>query len=90
MTIFKFQRAITTKLYRQELRLLCSARHLTMLYISMKFHDNILNRFQIIERTRNNHSLISKGNNSKNVYTREIGLVVCPSCDNALYFHEVS
>ena len=36
-----------------------------MLYISMKFHDNILNGFQVIEWTQNYHSLILKGNNSK-------------------------
>ena len=48
-----------SKLYRQGLQFLCSARCLTMLYISMKFHDNILNSFQIIKRTQNYHSLIS-------------------------------
>ena len=67
MTIVKFQREITTKLYRKELRFLCSACRLMMLYISMKFHDNILNGFQVIEWTRNNHSQIAKGNNSINV-----------------------
>ena len=50
-----------------ELRSLCSVRRLMMLYISMKFHDNILNGFQVIERTRNYISLILKGNNFKNV-----------------------
>ena len=67
MAIVKFQRGITTKLYRQELQFLCSACPLMMLYISMKFHYNILNSFQVIERTRNYHTLNSKGNNSKNV-----------------------
>ena len=52
MTIVKFQRGITTKLYRQELWVLCSARRLMMLYISMKFHENILNGFQVIEWTQ--------------------------------------
>ena len=66
MAIVKFQRGIT-KLYRQVLWFLCSARCLIMLYILLKFHDNILNGLQVIERTRNYHSLISKGNNSKNV-----------------------
>ena len=77
MTIVKFQRGITTKLYRKKLRFLCSARrlmmlyirlwflcsarHLMMLYISMKFHENILNGFQVIERTRNDHCQISNG-----------------------------
>ena len=45
MTIVEFQRGITTNLYRQELRFLCSARCLMMLCISMKFHDNILTVF---------------------------------------------
>ena len=36
MTIVKFQRGITTKLYRQQLRFLCSACYLMTLY---KFHD---------------------------------------------------
>ena len=52
MTIVKFQRGITTKLYRKELRFLCSALRLMMLYISMKFQDNILNGFQLREDTK--------------------------------------
>ena len=32
-------------MYRQELEFLYSACHLMMLYISMKFHENILNGF---------------------------------------------
>ena len=39
--------------------------HLLMLYISIKFHENILNGFPFIEPIRN--SQISKGNNSKNI-----------------------
>ena len=54
MTTVKFQRGITTKLSRQELRFLCSAHHLT-LHISMKFHENILKGFQVIERAGNDH-----------------------------------
>ena len=68
---------IIKKMYRQDLRFLCSARRLIMLYISMKFHENILKLF-VIERTQNYHSQISKGNNSKNVYTRDI---FCTSSD---------
>ena len=64
MTTVKFQTRITTNMYRQELRCLYSARRLMILYISMKFHNNILNGFQVIERTRNYHSLILKENNS--------------------------
>ena len=67
MTIAKFQRKITTKLYRQELQFLCFARCLMMLFISMMFHSNILNGFQVIEQTRNYNSLIIKWSNSKDV-----------------------
>ena len=76
MTIVKFQRGITTKLYRQELRSLCFTRRLMMLYtcISMQFHENILKVFfffsfffAVLERTQNDHFQISKGNNYKRV-----------------------
>ena len=48
-----------------------------MLCISMKFHENILNSFQVIERTQNYHCRNSKGNNSKKVLTRDMVLVFC-------------
>ena len=51
-TIAEFQRGIAPKLYGHELRFLCSACRLMMLYISVKFHENILISFQVIERTR--------------------------------------
>ena len=35
------------KMYRQELQFLWSAHGLMMLYISVKFHENILNGFQV-------------------------------------------
>ena len=38
-----------------------------MLYISMKFHENILKGFQVIEWTQNDHCQSSKGNNYKTV-----------------------
>ena len=60
-----------------------------MLYISLKFHENILNDFQVIELTRNDHCQISKRNNSKHVLTRVMVLVVCTSSDDASFF-EVS
>ena len=61
-----------------------------MLYISMKFHENILKGFQVIERTRNDHCEISKGNNYKTVQNKSYVLVFCTSSDNVLYFYEVS
>ena len=47
MTIVKFQRGVTQKMF-----LRCACR-LMMLYFSMKFHENILNGFQVIEWTKN-------------------------------------
>ena len=38
-----------------------------MLYISMKFHENIFKGFQVTERTQNDHCQISKGNNYKTI-----------------------
>ena len=61
-----------------------------MLYISMKFHDTILNNFQVKEQTQDYHCQISKGNNSKNEQIRVLVLVVCLLSDDALYFYEVS
>ena len=54
-------------MYRQELRFLCCEHCLTMLYVSMTFHENILKDFQVIERTRKDDCQISKGNNSKTI-----------------------
>ena len=61
MTAVKFQRGITSKLYRQKLQFLCSSHCLMVLYISMKLHDNILKSFLVTERTQNYHSVIFKG-----------------------------
>ena len=77
-------------MYRQELLLLCSAHHVMILYISIKFHENILNGFQVIEGTQNYHCQISKGNNSKKVLTRVTVLELCKFSHDALYFYEVS
>ena len=52
MNIVKFQRGITTKPFRQELQFLYCARHLMILYISMKFHKNILKCFQVVKFQR--------------------------------------
>ena len=71
-----------SKLYRQKLWILCSACHLMMLYICIKFHENILNGFQVMERTQIYHCRISKGNNSKTVWTRVTVLVFCTSSNN--------
>ena len=49
----------------QELWFLCSALHLILIDIYMKFLEDILNRFQVTERTRFCDGQSSKGSNSK-------------------------
>ena len=63
-------------------------------YICEKFHNNILNGFQLTERTlvpgRNGYIQCSKGNNSKCRQTRITVNVVCISSHSALHLCEVS
>ena len=47
-TIVKILRDITPKIYNKRFWFLLSARRLMMLYISMKFHENLFNGFQDI------------------------------------------
>ena len=48
----KVPRKITQKVLKQELRFLCSACCLMLIDIYMKFREDSLNRFQVIELTR--------------------------------------
>ena len=50
-TIFNVRRPITPKICDSELRFLRSARRVIVLNIC-KFHDNILNDFEVTKRTR--------------------------------------
>ena len=52
MAIFNVQRGITPKVCNPELRFLRSARRLMVFNICVKFHENILNGFEVTERTR--------------------------------------
>ena len=47
---YKVQRGITQTIYIQELRFLQSAHRLMLVNISMTFHEDILNGFQVTER----------------------------------------
>ena len=49
---YKVQRGITPKVYIQELWFLHSAHCLMLVNISLKFYEDILNGFQVTERTR--------------------------------------
>ena len=48
----KVQRVITKKIYMQELPFLHSAHRLMLIDICMKFHEDSLRGFQVVERTQ--------------------------------------
>ena len=72
MAMFNVQRTITPKVGKPELQFVCSACCLMVLYICVKFHENITNGFSVMEWThgRNDYAQCSKGNNSKSRQTR--------------------
>ena len=51
MDIFNVQRAISPKVSKPELQFKCSACCLTVLYICVKFPENISNGFELTEWT---------------------------------------
>ena len=50
--IFNTERAITPKVGKPELRLMCSARRLMVFNICVKFHENMSSGFKVMERTQ--------------------------------------
>ena len=61
----------------QEIWFLRSARRLMLIDINMTFLEDILNRFQVTERTRFCGGKGSKGNNSKSINARVMILALC-------------
>ena len=62
-----------------------SARHLMVVYICTKIHENILDGMKVTERTRFSSEKNSKGHNSvKNVCGITV-LILCTSSDDGLY-----
>ena len=51
ITIYNVQRMVTLKEGNSELWFLCSARYITVLYLCVKFQENIANCFQVTEET---------------------------------------
>ena len=49
MAMFNVQRAITPKVGKQMLRFMCSALRLIMLYICVKFGENISDGMRVME-----------------------------------------
>ena len=50
--IVNTKRAITPKVGKSELRFMCSARHLMVFNVCVKFHENMSSGFKVMERTR--------------------------------------
>ena len=92
--MFNVQRVITPKVGKPQLRFMCFACHLIVLYICVKFLENIMNSIRVMERTRvhsrNGYVQCSKGNNSKCRLTRLTVHVFCTLSHGALHRCEVS
>ena len=52
MAIFNIQRAITLKVGKQELQFMCSACHLMVFNICVKFQENMSRGFKVMELTQ--------------------------------------
>ena len=89
-SIANYQREITPKISKAELLFLCMTRRLNVLSKCMKFHLNICNGYQVIERTRFCDYLCYKGDNLKNTHARVMVLVHDTSSQCALQMYEVS
>ena len=81
MAMFNVQRTINQKEDTSELQFMCSAYYLMMLYICVKFFENITNGIRVMEQTRvhgrNGYVQCSKGNNSVSRQTRVMVHVFC-------------
>ena len=60
MAIFNVQRKITPKVGKPELLFMCSAYRLIVLYICVKFGENISNGFRDIEQTQMMEALMDR------------------------------
>ena len=52
MKIVNTQRAITPKVGKPDLWFMCSARHLIVFNVCVKFHENMSSAFKLMKRTR--------------------------------------
>ena len=52
IAMFSVQRAVTPKVGIPDLRFICSAHRLIVLYICIKFGENITDGIKVMERTR--------------------------------------
>ena len=93
ITISKLQKAVTPKVGKSELWFLCFANCTIVIYVCIKFQENISNSFHVIEWTqiynRNHYFQSSKGRNSKRRLTRVTLLMFCTSVYDALHLCEI-
>ena len=73
-----------------ELWYLFSAYFLILLYICIKFHENILKSFRAIDGLLFPYSGFLKGHNSVKTVGRVMVLVLCILPDLALYLYKIS
>ena len=57
MAMFSVPRVITPKEGKSTLRFMCSAHRLMVLYLDVKFRQNISNGIRVMEQTRNYDAL---------------------------------
>ena len=94
MAMFNVQRTTTPKVGKPASWFMCTARCLIVLYICVKFRENITNGIIVIERIRvygkNGYVRCSKGNNSICRSTRVTVHLFCTSLHGVLHCCEVS
>ena len=91
---FQCSKGNNSKVGKAELQFMCSAHHLIVLYICVKFCEKISNDFtELTERTgvhgRNGYVHCSKGKNSKSRHTRVTVHVFCILSHSALHLCKV-
>ena len=94
ITIYNVQMVLTPKAGNSELWFLCSAHHIMVKYICIKFQENISNSFVVTEWTHILQKYIteiqcSTGHNSKSRLSRVMVLVFCTQSHDALHLCEV-
>ena len=66
MAMFNVQRAVTPKVGKPELRVMYSARPLVVLYILVKFGENISGGIRVIELTLKMEALTNRQSDTQN------------------------
>ena len=93
ITICNVQRAVTPKAGNSELWFLCSAHHIMVIYICIKFQENISNSFQVTEQThilqKWHYFQRSKGHNTRSRLSRIRALMFWTLSHDALHLCEV-